>query len=189
MVVRPELRVVVVTLEFVDLVLGFDVAVFGDANVDADGRRVDLFPGHARIGNGLVGAINADAAGARAAAAFLPALVANLVEIAHAGQRFADIANLVAAYAASAREQRIAKVVQIVTIGSRESHSGNHNPLRIGESGDHRNTSLNAREESSKLTLPLVVDKRRGPRRATFSAPRSVSPAAECSRLRPPNCR
>ena len=41
-VVRPELGVVVEALELVDLVLGLDVAVLGDADVDADplaGRR------------------------------------------------------------------------------------------------------------------------------------------------------
>ena len=35
-VVRPELGVVVVALEQVDLVLGLDVAVLGHADVDAD---------------------------------------------------------------------------------------------------------------------------------------------------------
>ncbi len=37
-VVRPELGVVIEALELVDFVLGLDVAVLGDADIDADGR-------------------------------------------------------------------------------------------------------------------------------------------------------
>ena len=94
-VVRPELRVVVVALQQVDLVLGLDVAVFGHADVDADGRAVDVFPIEAGVGDGLVGAEDADAAGAGAAADFLAFLVAKLVEVADPRQRGAEIADLV----------------------------------------------------------------------------------------------
>ena len=42
--VRPELRVVVEPLELEDFVFGFDVAVLGDADVDADRRFIDIRP-------------------------------------------------------------------------------------------------------------------------------------------------
>ena len=66
-VVRPELRVVVVPFEFEDLVLGLDVAVLGHAQIDADPRRVDVRPIESRVVDRLVGAVHADAAGAGAA--------------------------------------------------------------------------------------------------------------------------
>ena len=47
-VVRPDLRVVVELRDLVDLVLGLDVAVLGDADVDADARAVDRVPLDAR---------------------------------------------------------------------------------------------------------------------------------------------
>ena len=43
-VVRPDLRVVVVALDLVDFVLGLDVAVLGDADVDADPLAIDVRP-------------------------------------------------------------------------------------------------------------------------------------------------
>ena len=50
-VVRPELGVVVEPLELVDLVFGLDVAVLGDADVDADLGLVDVGPVEARVGD------------------------------------------------------------------------------------------------------------------------------------------
>ena len=47
-VVRPELRVVVVALELVDFVFGLDVAVLGHADVDADRRLDRCWPSRAR---------------------------------------------------------------------------------------------------------------------------------------------
>ncbi len=40
-VVRPELGVIVVTLNVIDLVFGFDVSMFGDADVDSHPRLID----------------------------------------------------------------------------------------------------------------------------------------------------
>ena len=94
-VMRPVLRVVVVALQQEDFVLGLDVAVLGHADVDADGRAVDVFPIEAGVGHGLVGAEDADAAGAGAAADLLALLVAELVEVADPRQGGAEVAGFV----------------------------------------------------------------------------------------------
>ena len=129
--VRPVLRVVVVTLEQIDLVLGLDVAVFGHADVDADGRAVDVFPVEARIGHGLVGAIDADAAGAGAAANLLAFLIAKLVEVADPGHGWPKIADLVGRHAATAFQQGLAKLGQGIAVRRGKTHAGNHHPLMI----------------------------------------------------------
>ena len=131
-VVRPELRVVVEALELEDLVFGLDVAVFGDADVDADPRLVDVRPIQPGVANGLVGAVDADAAGPRAAAHFFAFLVAQLVEIADAGQRLADVADFVGTHAAAAGEQAVAEFGQIVAVGRGQADAGNDDPVVIG---------------------------------------------------------
>ena len=52
--VGPELRIVIVTLKFVDFVFGFDIAMFGDADVNTHAGRIDVGPIDARIGDGFV---------------------------------------------------------------------------------------------------------------------------------------
>ena len=104
-VVRPIARVVVVALELVNLVFGLDVAVLGHAEVNADAALVDRRPIEPRVFHGFVGRINADAAGPRAAAEVLLRLIPQCVEIADAGQRLADVANLVVRDAAFASQQ------------------------------------------------------------------------------------
>jgi len=56
--------------------------VLGHADVNADGRTVDVLPVEAGVGNGFVGAEDADAAGAGAAADFFAFLILQFVEIA-----------------------------------------------------------------------------------------------------------
>ena len=136
-VVRPELRVVVVALDLVDFVFGLDVAVLGHADVDADPLAIDVRPIEPRIGHRFLRTINADAAGPRAAADFLLLLIPQLVELADAGQRFADVANLVLLHAAAAVEQRVAKLGQRIAVRRREPDAGDHNPLMVVERAGH----------------------------------------------------
>ena len=128
-VVRPVLRVVVVTLEQKDFVLGLDVAVLGHAHVDADRRAIDVFPIEARIGHRLVGAEDADAAGAGAAADLLAFLIAEFVEVAHPRQSGAKIAGFVGRHAAAAFQQVLAELGQGIPVRRGKSHAGNDNSL------------------------------------------------------------
>ena len=130
-VVRPELGVVVEALELVDFVFGLDVAVLGDADVDADRRLVDVGPIEPGVGDGLVGAVDADAAGPGAAAQFLLLLIAQLVEVADAGHGRADVANLVGRDAAAAGQQALAKLGQIVAVGGGQANAGDHDPIAL----------------------------------------------------------
>ena len=93
--VRPILGVVIIPLEEVDFVLRLDVAMLGHAHVDADRRAIDVFPIQSGVGDGLVGAVDADAAGPGAAPQVLAALVAEFVEIADPRHRGAEVADLV----------------------------------------------------------------------------------------------
>ena len=136
-VVRPELRVVVESLELVDFVFGLDVAVLGHADVDADSFAIDVRPIEAGVGDGLMGAVDADAAGPGAAANFLALLVAQLVEVADPRQRGADVANLVGRHAAAAVEQRFAELGQRVAVRRGQSDAGNDNSLVVVRRGNH----------------------------------------------------
>ncbi len=90
-------------------------------------------PIEARVGHRFLGTVDADAAGPRAAADFLLLLILQLVEVADAGQRLADVANVVLLHAAAAVEQRVAKLGQRVAVRRREADAGDHNPLMVGE--------------------------------------------------------
>ena len=95
----------------VDFVLGLDVAVLGHADVDADGRFVEVFPIQAGVGDGFAGAVDADAAGAGAAAEVLAALIAEFVEGADPRHRGAKVAGLVGDDAAPPGQQALAELV------------------------------------------------------------------------------
>ena len=104
-VVRPETGVVVVPLELEDLVLGLDVAVFGHSQEHAHARRIHVGPVESGIVNRLARAVHAHTARARAAPQVLARLVLGRVEFAHAGQRLADVADLVRPHPAAPCEQ------------------------------------------------------------------------------------
>ena len=129
--------VVVVAFDFVDFVFGFDVAVLGDADVDADAFAVDVGPIEAGIGDGFLSAIDADAAGAGAAADFFSLLVLQLVEVADAGERFADVADVVLLHAAAAVEEGVAIFGQRVAVRRGEADAGDDNPLMVVERAGH----------------------------------------------------
>ena len=60
-------------------------------------------------------------------------LVLQLVEVADAGQRFADVADVVLLHAAAAVEQGFAKFGQRVAVRRGEPDAGDHNPLMVVE--------------------------------------------------------
>ena len=84
-----------------------------------------------------LGAVDADAAGAGAAADVFSLLVPQLVEVADAGQRFADVADVVLLHAAAAGEQRFAILGQRVAVGRGQADAGDDNPLVVFERGWH----------------------------------------------------
>ena len=130
--VRPELGVVVETLELEDFVLGLDVAVFGDADVDADRRLVDVRPIEPGIGDGFVGGVDAHAAGPSAATDVLAFLVPQFVEIADAGHGRADVADFVGGHAAAAGQQAVAELGQVVAVWGGQADAGDHHAPMIG---------------------------------------------------------
>ncbi len=140
-VVRPELGVVIERFELEDFVFGLDVAVFGDADVNADISFVDIGPIESGVGHGFARTVNADAAGTRAAAHFLLRLVAKFVEIADAGDRGADVADVVGTDAACAGQQIRAKIRQVIGAWRGEANSSDSNSLTLGP-GNHRRLSL-----------------------------------------------
>ena len=103
--VRPVRQVELVLRDLVDLVLGLDVAVLGDAREDADPLTVvarELEPG---VLHGLVRAVHRDRARARAAPQILLRLVAQRVVVAHARERLPDVPDLVRLHAGPPGEQ------------------------------------------------------------------------------------
>ena len=94
-------------------------------------RAVDVLPVEARVGHRLAGAVDADAAGAGAAADLLALLVAELVEVADPRQGGAKVADFVGRHAAAARQQGLAELGQGIPVRRGKSHAGNHNPLLV----------------------------------------------------------
>jgi len=65
-------------------------------------------------------------------------LILQLVEVADAGKRFADVADVVFTDAAAAIEQRVAKLRQSVAVGRGQADAGDDNPLMVVERAHHR---------------------------------------------------
>ena len=163
-VVRPELGVVVEALELEDLVFGLDVAVLGDADVDADLRLVDVRPIEPRVGDRLVGRIDADAAGPRAAAEVLFLLIAQLVEVADAGQGRRRRSGFRTAHAAAAGQQVFAKFGQIVAVGGGQADAGDDDPVVLGTGGDHGKLPCAARGPPRRPAIGAAVRRWRSTR-------------------------
>ena len=135
--VRPEFDVVIERLQIEELVFRLDVTVLGDADIDADGRFIDVGPVEAGIGDGFAGAIDPQAAGPGAAAELFFPLVAELVEIADPGDGRSDVAGFVGTDGAAAGQQIGTEIAQIVGPWRGQAHPGDHNPLSIG-ARDHK---------------------------------------------------
>ena len=88
-----------------------------------------------------MGAVDADAAGPRAAADVLAALIAQLVEVADAGERLADVANVVLLDAAAAGEQRRAELGQRVAVGRGQADAGDDDAVVVGKRRGHESGS------------------------------------------------
>ena len=88
----------------------------------------------------LVGAEDADAAGAGAAADLFPLLIAKLVEVADPRQSGAEVAGLVGGHAATPLEQGLAELGQGVPVRRGQPHAGNHDPLLVRPFDRHRCT-------------------------------------------------
>src|SRR5690606_11403967 len=103
----------------------------------ADALAIDVRPVDARVSNRLVGAVDADAPRASAAADIAADLVLELVEVADAGERLSHVADLVRLHSALAIEQGLAIFGQRVAIGGRQSDAGNDDPLVVGHRTAH----------------------------------------------------
>ena len=135
-VMGPDGGVVIEPFDLVDLIFGFDVTVFGDTNVDADAGAVDVLPIEAAVADRFVGGVDADAAGAGAAAEVFFGLVAEGIEIANAGEGAAEIANFVIADAAAIFEERLAERMPVIAVWRSQADTGDDDSLGIGERFD-----------------------------------------------------
>ncbi|MFM2001669.1 MAG: hypothetical protein RI963_1095 [Planctomycetota bacterium] len=131
-VMGPDGGVVIEPFDLVDLIFGFDVAVFGDTDVDADAGAVDVLPIEAAVADRFVGGVDADAAGAGAAAEVFFGLVAEGIEIANAREGAAEIADFVIADAAAIFEERLAERMPVIAVWRSQADTGDDDSLGIG---------------------------------------------------------
>ena len=98
---RPKLGVIIELREFVDLILGLNIAVLGNADVDPNPASVRVFPIHTGVQDRLVGTIDPDTASPSSTSHILFGLMLFRVKIANPCIGFANVANLVVRYAAA----------------------------------------------------------------------------------------
>ncbi len=132
-VMRPKGGVVVVALQLVDFIFGFDIAVLGDTKIDTNSRLFCVFPIVAGILDCFIGGIDADAAGPRATTDIFARLIFFCVEIALTSQRFAHVADFVGGNSAAAFEQRVAIIRKRVSIWCGQTNPGDHDPVVVGK--------------------------------------------------------
>lgn len=94
MVVGPEFGIVVKLGDVEDFVFGFDVTVFGDAEVDADAIFLGGGPVEVGVFDGFVGAVDGDGACSGAVFDGFTILVDKGVVVAEACEDLADVAHL-----------------------------------------------------------------------------------------------
>ena len=125
-VVRPIRAIVIVLLNLVNFVFRLDVAVFGNADVNADRVFADVFPIEPGVGDRLPDAVNREAPGAGASAQFAARLPFQHVAVANAGDRRAEITDFVRDDAADAVQNRAAVLGQIRPVRRRQPDAGDH---------------------------------------------------------------
>ena len=103
-VVRPEFGVVFEIADFEDLILGFNVPMFGHADIDTHPILVGVFPIDPRILNRLIGTVGTNTASPRAASRILAGLMAAHIKIAYARKCFPKIADLIFANTTGTRQ-------------------------------------------------------------------------------------
>jgi len=113
-----------------------------NANVNSDSRLIQLVELQARVRQGFVGAIDAYRTGSRSATNFLAILILPRIKITNAGQRFAEVTDLVRTNAALPVQEILAILGQIVTVGGRHPDTGNHDARSLqfvfpGTVGNH----------------------------------------------------
>ena len=124
MMVGPVLGVVPKLGEIVDLVLGLNVAVFGDPEVDADAGLIDFFPRQAGVAERLSGAEDGDGADAGTITDFFPLLPLSHVEVADAGGVLAHVAHIDHGNPGLTGEQVGPELAQRIPVGGGEAEAG-----------------------------------------------------------------
>ena len=122
--VRPVFGVVAELGDIVNLVLGLDVPVLGDAEVDADAGLVDFVPVEAGVAECFAGTEDGNRPDAGTNAEFLPLLPLVGIEVAHAGGMLAHVADVDHGDAGLAGEQVGPELSQRVAVGGGEAEAG-----------------------------------------------------------------
>ena len=126
---RPDRRIVAELADLVDFVFGFDVAVLGDAQVDADTVFLDVFPVETGIVDRFVGTVDGDRTGTSSAADFLAFLIAEVVKTAYTGKYGTHIAGFVVDNTGSPLQQILTKLSQVIAVRRRESDTSDDNAI------------------------------------------------------------
>ena len=122
--VRPILGVVAKLGDVMNLVLGLDVPVLGDAEVDADAGLIDFVPVEAGVAERFTGTENGDRPYAGANTEFLPLLPLGGIEVTHPGGVLAHMAYVDFGDAGLAGEQVGPELTQRIAVGGGEAEAG-----------------------------------------------------------------
>lgn len=133
MVMRPVVGVVVVPLDFVDLIFRFDIPVLGHSDINADSRSIEFVHFQPGMGNRFTGRIDADTSGPCSTSDVSLGLVLGRWKIADTGERFSEVPDLVRLHSTAALEQGLAKFIPSVSVGRGEANPRDDNSLIIRE--------------------------------------------------------
>ena len=128
---RPNGRIVVELFDLIDLIFGLDVAMLCDAEIDADPVLLDSFPIQTGVFDCLIGTVDRDRTGSRAATSFLSLLVAKFVESAHPGKNRRHVASFKRNDPRFPFNERTSIRREIVSVWSSNTHTGDDYSIRI----------------------------------------------------------
>src|SRR5690606_24076441 len=123
------LGVVIELRNLVNFVLGFDVAVLGNPQINAHSVFRDVAPGEAGVGDRFIGAVDGNRTSPRTAADLFPLLVSHGIVVADPGQYVAHVAGFDLGDPRTALQQTGTKFIEIIAVGSRQPHTGNYDPV------------------------------------------------------------
>ena len=144
-VVRPDLGVVVELRDLVDLVLGLDVAVLGDPQVDAHPIPGNSLPVQPGVANRLVRTIDRNGPGPRPPPHFFALLVTQLIESADPGQHRTHVAGLERDHPRLPCQQVLPVFGQAVANRTGEADARDHNPLARHNGTRHARSCVRSR--------------------------------------------